>query len=559
MDVRLRSEEDFCADEFFNRLQRLKSEGHLVDVTLCAEGKEIPCHRLVLSACSDYFHAMFGGAHSESKKDRIEIGGVTAEALQLLVDFAYLPKFNITSDNVHQQLEAANMLQVKPVEDACEKFLINNLSPDTCLGMWAFADKLSCVKLSAVARRHALKNFAEVCKTEEFLQLPVDLLKVYISDQGLQVKKEERVLDAVLLWGRHAFKQRQRHLKELLECVCFSYVDRDHLKNIVESDKMLAGVPGIKELIKDRSSHGKSRRIQQEDILLIGGNTGDRYDTPVVNCDIYRLDLHFDTLDKAPLPELLQNKEGSAACVLDNDVIVTGGYKSMSKVWRYKPSLNSWTSLASLKKGRKNHGMTVLNGEVYVVGGENRELLHDVEVYREKTNKWTKLAPLIQAVSRFGIAACCEKVYILGGESYEEYDRSRATNSVQCYDSTQKMWKFATPLPNALADIRACSVNSRIYLVGGGLWSLDSVLCYKPQEDLYEKMADKLDQWSNCSVTVCGSVIYITGGRKNVVWNNEVERFSTVQCYDTDSDTMVLGKDLPMPLCGHHIVTVPKQ
>ncbi|XP_035662453.1 kelch-like protein 2 [Branchiostoma floridae] len=241
-------------NRFFKRLQELRSEGHLVDVTLCAEGKEIPCHRLVLSACSDYFHAMFGGAHSESKKDKIDIREVSAEALEILVDFAYSAKLDITSDNVYLQFEAANMLQVKRLEEA-------------------FADKVPCKRLSAEATRCALKDFEETSTTEEFLQLPLDLLKMYISDDGLHVKKEEQVLESIMRWARHNLEERQKHLKELLDCVCFSRVDQDYLKNIIDTEVLL-GVPGIMELIKDTSTHRRPRRILQEKILLLGGATG---------------------------------------------------------------------------------------------------------------------------------------------------------------------------------------------------------------------------------------------------------------------------------------------
>ncbi|XP_035683885.1 kelch-like protein 24 [Branchiostoma floridae] len=547
-----RSDEDCCADEFFRRLQGLRSEGHLTDVTLCAEGKEIPCHRLVLSACSDYFHAMFGGAHSESKKEKIEIGGVTAEALQLLVDFAYTPKFNITLDNVYHQFEAANMLQVKPIEDACEKFLINNLSPDMCLGTWTLADKLSCMKLSAVARRFALKNFEEVCATEEFLQLPVDFLKTYISDRGLHAKKETQVLGAIMLWTRHDLKHRKMHLKELLGFVCFSRMDQDFLKNVLETDEVLRGVPGIRGLIKDQSRHGKPRHIQEVDILLLGGITGG-YDPRIVNHDMYRLDLHGDTIDKAPLPQALQFTEGSAAaCALGNDVIVT----SKSQAWRYKTSLNSWTQLGSLKRGRRNHGMAVLNGKVYVVGGDdNLGSLFDVEAYSEKTNKWTKVAPLMFAVSHFGIATCGKKLYVFGGYWPGLYGR---IDEAQCYDSTQKKWDSAATLPYAVSHVKACTINSKIYLVGG---ELDCVLCYHPQEEYYEEMARRLGSWrswSECSATVCGSEIYITGGWNRITIGFDVKPFSTVQCYDVISDTMIMGKGLPIPVYGHHTVTVSK-
>ncbi|KAI8487135.1 PREDICTED: kelch-like protein 24 [Branchiostoma belcheri] len=548
-----KSEEVCCPGEFFQRLQQLRSAGYLVDVTLCAEGQEIPCHRLILSACSDYFRAMFSGDHCEKNKDKIDIGGVSAEALQLLVDFAYTAKFNITSDNVHQQFIAANMLQVKPVEDACERFLSNNLSPDMCWATWTLADMVSCMKLSAVARRYALKNFEEVCRTEDFLELPIDSLKTYISDKDLHAKKAEQVLDAVILWIWHDLKKRIKQLWELLGCVCLSSVDRKYLKNIVETGKMFAGVPGINELINDQTRDSRPRRIQQEGLLILGGMTTGSYHPPAVNCNMFELDLHFDRVNTTPLPQCLQNSKGSAANVLGNDVIVTGGETSMSQAWRYNPALNSWTRMGSLKKGRADHGITVLNGKVYVVGGENRSWLSSVEVYNEKTNKWAKVAPLKQAVSSFGIATCCGEIYVFGGRTGFGFSR---TGNVQFYNPTRKEWAFAQPLPKPLTHVRACTVNSKIYLAGG---QLDSVLCYTPEDDLYEKMADSLCPWFHCSATVSGSEIYITGGRETIIFNHDIEAFSTVQCYDVHSDTMIMGKGLPMSLYGHHIVTVSKQ
>ncbi|XP_035699933.1 kelch-like protein 24 [Branchiostoma floridae] len=555
---------------FLQRLHEFRSEGHLVDVTLCAEGKEIPCHRLVLSAFAEYFQSMFSGAHSESKKDKIEIGGVSAEALQLLVDIAYTSKFTVTIDNVQSLYEAANMMQVENVEASCEDFLIGRLRPDTCLATWVLADKVSNTYLSAMARSFALKFFEEVWTADDFLELPVEFLKMYISDDELHVKKEEEVIEAVMLWVRHDCEERQSHLKSLLECVRLSHVDQDYLKNIMDTDKEFAEIPGIKELIKNQSVQARSCQIFRGEILLLGGITDGedrlRMDRTKPNCDIYRLDADCNCVLDTPLPRSLHDSRGIAACVVNNDVIVTGGNKSLSQAWRYRPSDNSWTKLGSLRKRRHWHGMAVLQEKVYVVGGVKDEIRisdpemmirvphrvfrKETEVYNELTDSWHMVAPLQQAVSSFGITTCSKKIYVFGGHTL-----LNGTSVVQCYDHTQNVWAFVTPSPYTLQDIKACTVNTKIYLVGG---NLDQVLCYDPREDLYEEMAKPIVVWESASATVCGSEIFITGGNDDEYLYQLNHGSCMVQCYNVNNDTMIRVPDLPISLWGHISVTVPK-
>lgn len=50
----------------FKVMNELRSQNLLCDVTIVAEDMEISAHRVVLAACSPYFHAMFTGMKSFS-------------------------------------------------------------------------------------------------------------------------------------------------------------------------------------------------------------------------------------------------------------------------------------------------------------------------------------------------------------------------------------------------------------------------------------------------------------------------------------------------------------
>ena len=73
---------------------------NLCDVVLIADTQEIPCHKVVLCACSQYFYAMFTGDLAEAKSNRITLQEIDPSALVLLIDFVYTSEIQVTEENV---------------------------------------------------------------------------------------------------------------------------------------------------------------------------------------------------------------------------------------------------------------------------------------------------------------------------------------------------------------------------------------------------------------------------------------------------------------------------
>ena len=63
-------------------------------MTLICNGVEVPAHKVVLAAASDYFDAMFTRGMLEADMDRVEIQGLDHAALKILVEYCYSGKFN---------------------------------------------------------------------------------------------------------------------------------------------------------------------------------------------------------------------------------------------------------------------------------------------------------------------------------------------------------------------------------------------------------------------------------------------------------------------------------
>lgn len=77
------------AERLMRKMETCASQRQLCDVVLVAGTRRLPAHRLVLSAASDYFAAMFMHNVREASMQEVEIKDVDPEALAALVQYTY--------------------------------------------------------------------------------------------------------------------------------------------------------------------------------------------------------------------------------------------------------------------------------------------------------------------------------------------------------------------------------------------------------------------------------------------------------------------------------------
>ena len=70
------------AQGYYNKRQ-------LCDVVLVVGSKRIAAHRVLLSAASDYFSAMFTSDVSEAGQEEIKLYDVDPDAMEMLVQYMY--------------------------------------------------------------------------------------------------------------------------------------------------------------------------------------------------------------------------------------------------------------------------------------------------------------------------------------------------------------------------------------------------------------------------------------------------------------------------------------
>lgn len=257
--------------EALEEMRRMREERRLCDIILRVQGREIYAHRLVLAASSRYFHSMFAGDMLESRSTEVELKEVEADATELLVDFSYTARLEITVNNVQSLMTAASLFDFPAVFEATAKFLTGQLHPSNCLGIRNFAKTYGSESLMVAASRYFRNHFMDAVKNEEFLALSSDVLGELIDSDDVHVRSEEDVFRAVESWLQHNPEERMKSLPSLLKHVRLPLLTLSFLKQCVEPIPYIRKSLDCRDLVDEAKNfhlfpadfwHTKSSRLQ---------------------------------------------------------------------------------------------------------------------------------------------------------------------------------------------------------------------------------------------------------------------------------------------------------
>lgn len=130
-----------------------------------------------------------------------------------------------------------------------------------------------------------------------------------------------------------------------------------------------------------------------------------------------------------------------------------------------------WTAAASMPNPSSHLGDAVLNGKLYAIGGQHdtdEKLVAQTSVYRydPATDKWTQVASLPRRRSHISSATTVlnGRIYVFGGE----YAHLREIRDVTEYNPATNRWTNVTSLPVARRSTIARRVNDQIICTTGG-------------------------------------------------------------------------------------------
>uniref|UniRef100_A0A8C8YWL1 Kelch like family member 4 n=1 Tax=Prolemur simus TaxID=1328070 RepID=A0A8C8YWL1_PROSS len=537
-----RSEEQFQAvnhaEQTLHKMENYLKEKQLCDVLLIAGHLRIPAHRLVLSAVSDYFAAMFTNDVLEAKQEEVRMEGVDPNALNSLVQYAYTGVLQLKEDTIENLLAAACLLQLTQVIDVCSNFLIKQLHPSNCLGIRSFGDAQGCAELLNVAHKYTMEHFIEVIQNQEFLLLPANEISKLLCSDDINVPDEETIFHALMQWVGHDVQTRQQDLAKLLSYIRLPLLPPQLLADLENSSMFTGNLECQKLLIEAMKYHllperrpmmqsprTKPRKSTVGALYAVGGMDAMKGTTTVEKYDL-RTDswLHIGTMNGRRLQ--------FGVAVIDNKLYVVGGrdgLKTLNTVECFNPVGKIWTVMPPMSTHRHGLGVATLEGPMYAVGGHDGwSYLNTVERWDPEGRQWNYVASMSTPRSTVGVVALNNKLYAIGGR-----DGSSCLKSMEYFDPHTNKWSLCAPMSKRRGGVGVATYNGFLYVVGGHD-APASNHCSR-LSDCVERYDPKNDSWSTVAplsvprdaVAACslGDKLYVVGGYDGHTYLNTVESY----------------------------------
>ncbi|KAM8910331.1 kelch-like protein 4 isoform 1-T1 [Spinachia spinachia] len=543
------------AEQTFRKMETYLQHKQLCDVLLIAGDHKIPAHRLVLSAVSDYFAAMFTSDVREAKQEEIKMEGVDPEALRSLVHFAYTGVLELKEETIESLLAAACLLQLSQVIQVCCNFLMKQLHPSNCLGIRSFADAQGCVDLLNVAHNYTMEHFLEVIQNQEFLLLPTAEIVKLLSSDEINVPDEETIFQALMMWVRYDVEHRQKDLGVLLVFIRLPLLPPQLLADL-ENNKMFSDDLECQKLLMEamkyhllperrpmfQSPRTKPRKSTVGALYAVGGMDATKGSTT-----IEKYDLRTNTWDQVGVMNGRRLQFGVA--VIDNKLYVVGGrdgLKTSNMVECYNPIHKAWSTMPPMSTHRHGLGIAVLEGPMYAVGGHDGwSYLNTVERWDPQARQWNYVASMSTPRSTMGVTALNGKLFAVGGR-----DGSSCLRSMECFDPHTNKWSMCTPMAKRRGGVGVATYNNFLYAVGGHD-APASNHCSR-LSDCVERYDPKTDTWTTVSslsvprdaVGVCllGDRLYAVGGYDGQSYLNTVESYDAQNNEWTEEVPLNIGR-----------------
>ena len=503
-------------EQLVERLDILRRNDSLCDVTISVNSRNFRVHKCVLAAASPFFFSLLKSDMRESQEQliKIELEEATESVMQDVLQYIYTGNLTVFEETAHNMIATADYLLLPSLKTAVGRFLMENVTIENCIFNYYFADKYRCEELKEKAREVINSNFTAIMETESFLDLNMKQVIEWVSSDDITANAEEDVFKGIVNWVNQNRSEREEFFPNLLHQVRLISISHDFLLNQLVKNEL---VTKNTEFCLNFVLHTMSLTLKATDEQVIretrkclkthrdaifvcgGGNSLTMCYFPEQNL-WYKLSNMFFKHDNNHTPSQCRGKvfvpckasdklggsqlmecytpatnswgafqvatTFSFTAVLKSCLYTSHEDDWLKKMYRYNPEKNYWDQPKAPPTCRLQTCIVTDDQYLYIIGGISRmggSYSNDTERFDPDINQWEKLAPINES-RRFAFGTSMNaKVYIAGGH----FQYHKAIPTCEVYNPLTNEWQLMASLRVPRASGSMVSFEGRLYVVGG--------------------------------------------------------------------------------------------
>lgn len=362
----------------------------------------------------------------ENHIKQIHLQGISGPVLKVIVNCAYTGYIDIETDDkqvVWSILELAERFAMVDVLKACCTYLIYQLNIDNCIKLLHLGIKFKHKLRTAAWNFIRLKYDRIVNECADYIHLSIDELTKLLEDDHLNtVTGEQIVWLGICRWILADLFTRTKYLNRLMEKLRFGRLPLEYLEDVIAKEPLLIEIDNgvfnlnngesnqndqndkpTKTVIKSNESMPKE--IKSNEIIHFKSSKENNLKTDAISTFIEKSSqenlqsLNFDDANTSRVLSLVkrmicirknrqnQYKTDNRNLLVDLNpyfvkprvpaevIFVIGGWQEnmiTTLIETYDVRTNMWLeSHISLEYTRAYHGLELLNGLLYIIGGTN--------------------------------------------------------------------------------------------------------------------------------------------------------------------------------------------
>lgn len=236
----------------FSTINQFRLSDLFTDVTIYVDGVPFACHRLILAAASPYFRAMFSYNFRESTEGNVRIQDITPWTMKRILEFIYTGHTDITYENLFEMFNASVMLSIKELTDLLIKFLYLQIDIYNCIQIEQLATLYSLETLRRTTLQYIVDHFMCLYEKKLFVHLNEHTLMEVLSDDNLDIPKEEYVFLTIVQWVNYRPNEREQYFQSLFKFIRLNSIsDSDFVTNSMRNEKLVEKYPSCLRTLKD--------------------------------------------------------------------------------------------------------------------------------------------------------------------------------------------------------------------------------------------------------------------------------------------------------------------